>query len=265
MRVRPAGRFFGATQRRARTPSFLVAEMDAVIPPDEVPRHCHEAPHFVLVLRGAYATEARNQEGPCAPGTLIFNPAGTTHRDRFHALPGRFLTITPRGAVCALLAGSESVPLVVSPTSLAAGIRDELWRGDRTSGLALESLGLELIAAVGRLPAEPSRHVPPWLVRARALIDDALDAPPELGAIAATVGVHPVHLARAFRRHFACSPGQWLRHRRAAHVRQLLVGTTLSLAEIAQRCGFADQSQMTKAFRAVFGAPPGRYRRQVQT
>ena len=39
-------------------------------------------------------------------------------------------------------------------------------------------------------------------------------------------------------------------------VRLLAERTTLSMAEIATRCGYGNASSMTRAFRAEFGQPP---------
>lgn len=62
---------------------------------EEIPRHTHEDAHFLLIIDGLYLTSARNVEQLCSSSTLIFNPSGTTHRDRFHTRGGRFLTVSP--------------------------------------------------------------------------------------------------------------------------------------------------------------------------
>jgi len=71
--------------------------------------------------------------------------------------------------------------------------------------------------------------------------------------------VHPVHLAAAFRRHFGCTPGAYLRRARVERAAAMLK-RRLSLAEVALRCGFADQSHMTHAFRRTLGVTPGMLR-----
>src|SRR5713101_2423658 len=105
-----AGRFFGTGRKEVQTPSFQFAEMDAAGPEREVPRHTHETPHFILVLRGSYVTEARHQNGHHSSATLIFNPAGTTHRDRFHGGKGRFLSISPAPEISKVLAQASAAP-----------------------------------------------------------------------------------------------------------------------------------------------------------
>jgi transcriptional regulator GlxA family with amidase domain len=43
---------------------------------------------------------------------------------------------------------------------------------------------------------------------------------------------------------------------RLREARRLVVETSMSVAEVAARCGYADASAMTRAFRAEFGLSP---------
>jgi AraC-like DNA-binding protein len=78
--------------------------------------------------------------------------------------------------------------------------------------------------------------------------------------IAAASGVHPSHLATAFRRAFGCTVGEVKRQRRMARAINLLARDT-PLAEIAAACGFADQSHFTREFRRAVGTTPANFRR----
>lgn len=252
------GRFFGNTCRHLETRSFVFAELDATVPDREVPRHTHEVPHFVLVTRGVYVTEARNQDGLCPPGTLIFNPGGTTHRDRFRSTNGRFLSITPARSTWKLLDAADPVSVVLHnplaklvPFATLAGL---LRQGESD----YESLGLELIGALAKR-SDPERFPPSWLSRARELLDDSVNAP--VSSVARAAGVHPVSLARAFRKHLGCSPGEYQHRARLARLRVALLNPQVNLADAALQCGFSDQSQMTRAFSRAFGIPPARFRR----
>ena len=79
--------------------------------------------------------------------------------------------------------------------------------------------------------------------------------------IARELDVHPVHLARRFRRHFDTTPGDYLRRCRLDRARSLLRRSQASLADIASATGFTDQSHFTNAFRKTFGISPGAFRR----
>jgi AraC family transcriptional regulator len=271
IRALAAGVFFGNAYRTVRTASFQFAELEATVPERQVPRHTHETAHFILVLCGVYSTEARNQNGPCSSATLIFNPADTTHRDCFLSRKGRFLSITPGLDESRLLDRDSPVARVMaggsvrSPDSklIMEAIEREFERDRHPSGVVLECLGLELIGQLARLKGGiGSQRIPDWLLRTKEMIEDCAGSELAIADLAATAAVHPVYLARAFRKHFGTSPGEYIRRRRVLRVQRLLADTQLPLAEVALQCGFSDQSRMTHAFTNDFGIPPGQYRRR---
>ncbi len=81
--------------------------------------------------------------------------------------------------------------------------------------------------------------------------------------LASVAGLSPFHFSRLFRNSVGCSPYRYydkLRHERA---RELLASTALSIEAIARQLGFADASQLGRAFRRHAGCSPGAYRAQV--
>jgi AraC family transcriptional regulator len=150
---------------------------------------------------------------------------------------------------------------------LGLAVAQELRRTDEASALALESLGLELLARLVRIGAAgDGEAAPPWLARTRRAIEDRFrDASVRVGELAALEGVHPVHLARVFRRRYGLSPGDYVRRLRLEWARRLVTEGREPLASIALDCGFADQSHLARAFRRRFGVAPGRLRRAVRS
>jgi AraC family transcriptional regulator len=131
---------------------------------------------------------------------------------------------------------------------------------DALSPLALEALALEMLSqAAVRQTSESG--APPWLERAREYIHDHAADPARVTDVAEAVGVHPVHLARVFRRRLRLSPGEYLRRVRVRQALDLIARTGDGLARIAIRTGFCDQSELTKAFRRELGTTPSMYRR----
>jgi AraC family transcriptional regulator len=59
------------------------------------------------------------------------------------------------------------------------------------------------------------------------------------------------------------TPHRYVLKRRVERARELLTKTHLSIAEIAYRCGFANQAHLTLAFGKECGLTPGEYRRQL--
>ncbi len=81
-----------------------------------------------------------------------------------------------------------------------------------------------------------------------------------LDDLGAAAGVHPLHLARAFRRYFGCSVGGYVRRLRVEAASCALLDADEPLARVAHRFGFTDQSHFTRVFARVMGVPPGRFR-----
>ena len=266
--VLPFGAFFGRSRFTRSAGGFTLARLSATVPEPEVVRHTHEEAHFVLVTEGTYVTAARGAPGFCEAPLLVYNPPGTTHRDRFRSDDGLFLTISVSRP--ALEQASEVVRLPSAPALLAGqavGRARRLVRlgaGDgAASALAAEAICLELLelASGAGLSREP---LPEWLGRARDLLHAASAEALSMKDVAAAVGVHPVHLARSFRARFRMTPGDYLRRARLDRAAALLARGDEPLANVALAAGFCDQSHLVRAFRREYRMTPGEYRRSVR-
>jgi|CXWL01.1.fsa_nt_gi AraC family transcriptional regulator len=270
----PFGRFFGRLAEQQDLAGFRLARFTPNVPKRAVQRHHHEEAHFVFVLAGTYESRARPARDGAKP-RVIYSPPGTTHRDCFadeDLSRAAFATLSVSATTRAGFESTTKLPdeEVCLPDSAVGLVRQILSeaRGldgagpvDDLSECITEALCLELLlrSAAGHDEA----GAPAWLGRARELLRDTwLDGGPRsVGAIAAAIGVHPVHLARRFRHHFGQTPGEYLRQCRLERARWLLSKSSVGLAEIAMAAGFSDQSHFTHAFRKGFGASPGAFRR----
>ena len=88
-----------------------------------------------------------------------------------------------------------------------------------------------------------------WVFVARDLLRDRFSLSLTRSDIAAAVGVHPVQLARQFRRTFRCSAGEYVRRVRIDVACELL-RTSKPLSDIALGAGFSDQSHFSRVFTA---------------
>ncbi len=61
------------------------------------------------------------------------------------------------------------------------------------------------------------------------------------------------------------TPGEAIQQRQLEEARRLLAGTQLSIATIAESCGFCDNSSFARSFRALQKMSPMEYRRQART
>ena len=102
----------------------------------------------------------------------------------------------------------------------------------------------------------------PWqLRRAQEMMRSRLDEAVPVAELARALSLSPGHFARAFKQTTGQAPHRWLMERRIDKAKQLLIGTTQSLGEIALACGFADQSHFTRMFSRVTHSGPGAWRR----
>lgn len=102
----------------------------------------------------------------------------------------------------------------------------------------------------------------PWQERrAKELLTADLAGDLSLGEVARECGLSATHFSRAFKRSTGTTPHGWLQKCRIEHAMLLLPDRDLPLAEIALRCGFADQSHFTRTFARLAGATPGAWRR----
>jgi transcriptional regulator GlxA family with amidase domain len=83
-----------------------------------------------------------------------------------------------------------------------------------------------------------------------------LESPLPLAAIARTQGLSRRRLEQLFRAGLGHGPGAAYMDLRLQAARRMVVDTRHALQEIALRCGFADQSSFSRAFRRRFGGSP---------
>lgn len=264
MRVLNHDVFFGDLHLNRVLDGITLSHRIANSPPAQLPVHTHTDAHFVLITSGGYVSSATDEAHPRT--TLIYNPPGTKHRDHFWRGTGSFFTVSLSSSQLLRSLDTERSPSVAlhlrkeRALGLAWALLMECVRWNSSSQLKAELLCLELLAETSdsSLPSRPSP--PPWLLAACELIRDCPEKTPHVRDVAKTVGVHPVHLARAFRMFVGCTPGDLLRARRLELAAAALMKSENSLAEIALASGFSDQAQVTKAFHRIYGVTPGAYR-----
>jgi AraC family transcriptional regulator len=93
------------------------------------------------------------------------------------------------------------------------------------------------------------------LKRLRDYIVAHLDEPIEVATLVKLAGRSPFHFSRVFTRSVGISPHRYIVHLRLQHAISLVRDGRSSLAEIAARTGFADQSHLSRWAKRVYGVP----------
>ena len=236
-----------------------------------IPRHAHELAYFGLVLQGSYRETYEGRARECGPSTLLFHPAGELHSEQHDDVLVRIFSIE-LPSVWSDRVRRRTACRTVSPPGcfrsgefvrLALRLYEESQKDDPVAPLAIEGLMLELLAETcrqGSLPGES--RAPRWLRQVRDLLNEQYAADLSVETIARSVNVHPTHLCRAFRQHYHCTPGDFVRQLRIERARRCLTESDIPLAEIALQVGYSDQSHFATAFKRLTGFTPSRFLRR---
>jgi len=251
----------GARATRAEVGPFEI-QLLTFAPNHSIAPYEVERPYLVVVLDGGVAKSFGRQRWSLARDSLATVPVGGVHTSEFAPRPTTVLAVRSRDREETPFDGLRRALRHVraaAATSIAWRIAGELRAADDSWPLAAEGLVLQLLSTAGRAETRPPRRGH-WLHEACELLHERTPRAATLSGLAAEVGVHPVHLARCFRREYGVTVGAYARGLRLEWAAARLTDADASLAEIAAEAGFADQSHFTRAFRAYAGVPPGRYR-----
>lgn len=257
----PSLRLAGERLQNLTGDGFTFSDV-AFTPRRETPRHTHAESFFTLLLEGDYRGSYGRALHDCRRGTLLFHPAEEMQSERFGERGARSFIVGVDSRWLERIAVNGGV-YAQRPLWIAQSMARELANADELTPLSLDALAVELLVAAARDRRE-DRHVAPAIVRAREILHDHFREAIALRDVAAAAGIHPVHLARAFRRAFGASVGEYLRRLRIDYACRELAGSNRSITEIAFDTGFSSHSHFSAAFRRVMGMTPAGYRLRMR-
>jgi AraC family transcriptional regulator len=118
--------------------------------------------------------------------------------------------------------------------------------------------------AESQVPAIPQMKggLAPWQIRkVMSHIETNLDGSISNNDLAAIARLSEFHFNVAFRQSVGHSPHEYIIRRRMERAQGLMLSTDKALSEIADECGLADQSHLTRLFRRHVGESPAAWRR----
>lgn len=153
------------------------------------------------------------------------------------------------------------------PAAPAARLAGALGAALKGRAVTWDEFEDELIGLLGAVLAHDGTHDGAGHFRAALAVISARHADPALGAasIATALGVSDRQLSRVFAHEGTSVPGAVMDVRLEAASRLLMAPehAALPMAEVAARTGFASQAQFSRSYRARFGLPPLRHRREL--
>ena len=233
----------------------------------KVPRHSHEQAVFCIALKGSCAEVYGNEVREYQPLTVQFLPPNKSHSLDISSAEVRAFSVEvapqwlDRTREYSLSLGNSVHSRGGLLSRLFMNLYKEFRQTDEASPLAIEGLALEMLAEVSRCQGKVSDCKPPrWLRQALELLREQFSERLTIAEIATAVGVHPVHLARGFRRFCRCTIGEYTRQLRIEHACRELCVSDASLAAIASAAGFSDQSHFSRTFKRFMEMTPAQYR-----
>lgn len=201
---------------------------------------------------------------------LVYQP-GKSHWD--FSIPGGLLDLSksahlmhtpvrePRlTRLCGRISGytNERIGLLLKEVC-AEAVRAQPYGNLRMSGLMMEVVA-EILRGQEGLITGNAAHIPILEQAAHTLQQQCHEAL-SLDAIARQHGLSPSHFRQLFTTHFGCSPRTYVRKSRIGKATRLMMGSSMTLSQIANAVGFETIHSFSKAFHEMEGITPSEYRR----
>ncbi len=252
----------------------------------ETPNYYYKQ-HMLLVHNSGRAVQAervlagRKQREQLGNGNVVIVPANVQHQvnwDRKNNFTLLFLEPAHLARVAYESVNVERVELVPQFAmrdpliyQIGLSLKTEIESDGLGSRLFVDSLTNALAVHLLRHYTVWQQTLPEYtgglplhkLQQAIDYINDYLAQDLSLEAIANAVDMSQYYFARLFKQSMGIAPYQYLLQQRVERAKQLLVTTSLSIAQIAHQVGFSNQSQLTLQFRKFTGTTPLNYRRQL--
>ena len=229
--------------------------------------HGHANAYFCLVLAGEYREISGRRSYLCQPGSLVVHPAGEQHRNRFDGQPVRCFNLELADSSSSLFQKLRLISAIHQggPGVFAlTRIYREFRRPDTAAELIIQGLVLELLGECLRQQNNTAGDILPDSARqCRDLLCGRFRERLSIIEIAKCVGVHPVHLCKAFHLCYGQTIGEFVRELRLRWASKQLALGKYSLATVAVEAGFCDQSHFNRTFKRFTGMAPGQYRSRI--
>lgn len=163
---------------------------------------------------------------------------------------------------------NRSTPVIAwdpngEPEAALFGLMEALRRRDRVSAYELSARAYAVAMAI-LAPSTGADESDRGIPAAARFIRENLASAISIEEAAGVAGYSRHHFSRRFKAEIGLTPVQYLREVRCEAAANLLTRGTLSVKEIAARCGFDSSSYFCRVFLRTTGFTPSEYRRIVR-
>jgi AraC family transcriptional regulator of arabinose operon len=227
---------------------------------------------LVIVLLGEACVAIDGSPHVIPPGSVALLSPGSTEQFRFsqdHLTHHTWCAVRPDIVPAPLRRRLAQLPVVLPQSRsfdllMKAAFAITSWRrveGRRMLGV----LGIALLTEFVRMAKEGGDEKDSGSPhdRARRWLDEHFAEADALTGAARVSGVTPQHLIRLFRQHFGTTPGRYLWQARVERGSVLLTASGLTVAEVADRCGFKNPFHFSRLLRRMQGVSPRKLRQRA--
>lgn len=230
-------------------------------------KHVDHKSRISVILNGHVRERVSGKEEIGGCGSIVFKPGDVAHQNIFGDRGSRIFSVV-----------FDDSFFFHNPD---VHISDWQWfHGVTSAAIALsfvqnmhhleneEDLYEALVDLYARVPGSSivlPNEIPPWIRRVYEQIVDEFTGTIRTRDLAASFGVHPVYLARVFRRYYGCSIKELVRRVRLEHALEELSKCEKPIIQIALEAGFSDQSHLHRVFQATLKMSPGKFRKWVSS
>ena len=260
------GQWYGAVDRTAELGGvhFSMVRHERA---RDVELHKHARPYFALLVSGSYSETHGDITVEYEPFSFAFHPAGIEHSDRMGDATTLFaMELSPEWEE------RVGVHFDTSDWHLELQRGEAAWLGarllnaflsDQLELFEVDAIVSEMIGIALRL-VDRERASRAWVRDVERLLHEG-HRRVTLAELSTATGLHPSSLARGFRLETGVTISEYLSRIRVQHACTLIAQQHTSLADVADACGFADQSHMTRVFKSITGMAPGALRRGISS
>ncbi len=233
------------------------------------PKHVHSRACFTLLLKGNYAESFGTKLNKHNPMTVWWRRPNIERSGKIERGGAHFFNVEIKKTYLDLIQSEFSIPNDFETqntklTELMFRLYSECKDWNTGSSLVVDGLTLEILGTTIKEEKLGESLQPKWLTRIVERLNDEFLEPPSVVQLAIEESVHPVYLARIFRKFYQQSIGEYVRNLRVKYSAELMLNSDLSLADIASHAGFSDQSHFTRIHKRITGITPGTFRKALK-
>ncbi|MCO6492963.1 MAG: helix-turn-helix transcriptional regulator [Phaeodactylibacter sp.] len=233
----------------------------------QMPFHTDPAPRLSIVLYGELEEHTLRHSARARPFSVVAKSEAVTHRNHFGPKGARLLSVVFENEAFRPFAEAGGLPCwrwfhnwEIARESLNFLRAIQSGREERT----VRENAIHLVAALGAEEVGLQKSPPLWVRYIAEQIQDHCYENLLVQELAQVAEVHPVYLARAFRKYYGCSVKEYQHRQRLRSVLGQLAAREAPLAHLAFDLGYADQAHFSRIFKREAGITPGQFQKLIQ-